>query len=207
MRADCLLFANGRTGNTDSLNLEAIGLTADSRGQLKVNKHYQTCVENIYAVGDVIGYPSLASAAYDQGRIAAKAMISGNNEGELIRDIPTGIYTIPEISSVGKTEQELTEQRVPYEVGRAQFKHLARAQIGGVDIGFLKLLFHRETKKLLGIHCFGERSSEIIHIGQAIMEQKGEGNNIEYFVNTTFNYPTMAEAYRVAALNGLNRLF
>jgi len=101
----------------------------------------------------------------------------------------------------------LTEQKVPYEVGRAQFKHLARAQIGGIDVGFLKLLFHRDTKELLGIHCFGERSSEIVHIGQAIMEQKGEGNNIEYFVNTTFNYPTMAEAYRVAALNGLNRLF
>lgn len=207
MRADCLLFANGRTGNTNTLGLENIGLKANSRGQVDVNEHYQTTVDNIYAVGDVIGYPSLASAAYDQGRIAAKAMISGNNEGSLIRDIPTGIYTIPEISSVGKTEQELTEQKVPYEVGRAQFKHLARAQIGGVNVGFLKLLFHRDTKQLLGIHCFGERSSEIVHIGQAIMEQKGEGNNIEYFVNTTFNYPTMAEAYRVAALNGLNRLF
>ncbi|MDP2561945.1 Si-specific NAD(P)(+) transhydrogenase [Psychrobium sp. 1_MG-2023] len=207
MRADCLLFANGRTGNTDKLKLNNIGLEADSRGQVKVNSHYQTSVDNIYAVGDVIGYPSLASAAYDQGRIAAKAMASGNCEEQLTRDIPTGIYTIPEISSVGKTEQELTEQKVPYEVGRAQFKHLARAQIGGINVGFLKLLFHRETKQILGIHCFGERSSEIVHIGQAIMEQKGEGNNIEYFVNTTFNYPTMAEAYRVAALNGLNRLF
>lgn len=207
MRADCLLFANGRTGNTDSLGLKNVGLVTNSRGQLEVNEHYQTTVDNIYAVGDVIGYPSLASAAYDQGRIAAKAMISGNSEGQLIRDIPTGIYTIPEISSVGKTEQELTEQKVPYEVGRAQFKHLARAQIGGINVGFLKLLFHRDTKQILGIHCFGERSSEIVHIGQAIMEQKGEGNNIEYFVNTTFNYPTMAEAYRVAALNGLNRLF
>lgn len=207
MKADCLLFANGRTGNTDSLALANVGLKPNSRGQLEVNEHYQTVVKNIYAVGDVIGYPSLASAAYDQGRIAAKSMISGNSEGQLIRDIPTGIYTIPEISSVGKTEQELTEQKVPYEVGRAQFKHLARAQIGGVDVGFLKLLFHRDTKQLLGIHCFGERSSEIVHIGQAIMEQKGEGNTIEYFINTTFNYPTMAEAYRVAALNGLNRLF
>ena len=207
MRADCILFANGRTGNTHDLGLENIGLNVNSRGQVDVNEHYQTAVENVYAVGDVIGYPSLASAAYDQGRIAAKAMISGNDEGSLIHDIPTGIYTIPEISSVGKTEQELTEQKVPYEVGRAQFKHLARAQIGGINVGFLKLLFHRDTKQLLGIHCFGERSSEIVHIGQAIMEQKGEGNNIEYFVNTTFNYPTMAEAYRVAAMNGLNRLF
>lgn len=207
MRADCLLFANGRTGNTNSLGLENIGLKSNSRGQVDVNQHYQTEVDNIYAVGDVIGYPSLASAAYDQGRIAARAMVSGNDEGALIHDIPTGIYTIPEISSVGQTEQELTEKKVPYEVGRAQFKHLARAQIGGLDVGFLKLLFHRETKELLGIHCFGERSSEIVHIGQAIMEQKGDANNIDYFINTTFNYPTMAEAYRVAASNGLNRLF
>lgn len=207
MRADCLLFANGRTGNTQTLGLENIGLKSNSRGQVDVNQHYQTEIDNIYAVGDVIGYPSLASAAYDQGRIAAKAMVSGHDEGALILNIPTGIYTIPEISSVGLTEQELTEKKVPYEVGRAQFKHLARAQIGGINVGFLKLLFHRETKQLLGIHCFGERSSEIVHIGQAIMEQKGEANNIEYFINTTFNYPTMAEAYRVAAMNGLNRLF
>ena len=122
MRADCILFANGRTGNTHDLGLKKYWfLSVNSRGQVDVNEHYQTQVENIYAVGDVIGYPSLASAAYDQGRIAAKAMISGNDEGSLIHDIPTGIYTIPEISSVGKTEQELTEQKVPYEVGRAQF--------------------------------------------------------------------------------------
>lgn len=207
MKADCLLFANGRTGNTDQLNLDAIGLTADPRGQLLVNKHYQTSVEHVYAVGDVIGYPSLASAAYDQGRFVAQAIAKGKVENLLIDDIPTGIYTIPEISSVGKTEQELTAAKIPYEVGRASFKHLARAQIAGKDIGSLKILFHRETKQILGIHCFGERAAEIIHIGQAIMEQKGKANTIEYFTNTTFNYPTMAEAYRVAALNGLNRLF
>ncbi|UPQ87841.1 Si-specific NAD(P)(+) transhydrogenase [Vibrio sinaloensis] len=207
MRADCLLYANGRTGNTDKLNLAAVGLQADSRGQLKVDGNYQTEVEHIYAVGDVIGYPSLASAAYDQGRFVAQAINKGQADGNLIEDIPTGIYTIPEISSVGKTEQELTAAKVPYEVGRSSFKHLARAQIAGKDIGSLKILFHRETKEILGIHCFGERAAEIIHIGQAIMEQKGEANTIEYFVNTTFNYPTMAEAYRVAALNGLNRLF
>ncbi len=207
MRADCLLYANGRTGNTDKLNLVAVGLEADSRGQLKVNRNYQTAVEHIYAVGDVIGYPSLASAAYDQGRFVAQAITKGQAENYLIEDIPTGIYTIPEISSVGKTEQELTAAKVPYEVGRSSFKHLARAQIAGKDVGSLKILFHRETKEILGIHCFGERAAEIIHIGQAIMEQKGEANTIEYFVNTTFNYPTMAEAYRVAALNGLNRLF
>jgi len=207
MRADCILYANGRTGNTDKLNLSAVGLEADSRGQLKVDGNYQTDVDHVYAVGDVIGYPSLASAAYDQGRFVAQAINKGQADGNLIEDIPTGIYTIPEISSVGKTEQELTAAKVPYEVGRSSFKHLARAQIAGKDIGSLKILFHRETKEILGIHCFGERAAEIIHIGQAIMEQKGEANTIEYFVNTTFNYPTMAEAYRVAALNGLNRLF
>lgn len=207
MKADCLLYANGRTGNTDLLNLQAVALTPDGRGQLTVNDQYQTTVSNIYAVGDVIGYPSLASAAYDQGRIAARLIISQKGERKLIKNIPTGIYTIPEISSVGKTEQMLTQQQVPYEVGRAQFKDLARSQILGSEVGSLKILFHRESKEILGIHCFGERAAEIIHIGQAIMEQEGSGNTIEYFVNTTFNYPTMAEAYRVAALNGLNRLF
>lgn len=207
MRADCLLFANGRTGNTADLKLTNAGLKADGRGQLKVNDHYQTDVTNIYAVGDVIGYPSLASAAYDQGRLAASAMVDNKSSAKLIADIPTGIYTIPEISSVGKTEQELTEAKIPYEVGRAQFKHLARAQIANSLVGSLKILFHRETKEILGIHCFGENASEIIHIGQAIMQQTNGGNTIEYFVNTTFNYPTMAEAFRVAALNGLNRLF
>lgn len=207
MKADCLLYANGRTGNTDKLNLEVVGLSPDSRGQLTVNTNYQTEVDHIYAVGDVIGYPSLASAAYDQGRFTAQAIAKGNATNQLIADIPTGIYTIPEISSVGRTEQKLTAAKVPYEVGRSSFKHLARAQISGKDVGSLKILFHRDTKEILGIHCFGERAAEIIHIGQAIMEQKGAANTIEYFVNTTFNYPTMAEAYRVAALNGLNRLF
>ena len=207
MKAGCLLYANGRTGNTDKLALKNVGLKPDGRGQLAINEHYQTEVDNVYAIGDVIGYPSLASAAYDQGRVAAHFILTQKGKRKLIKDIPTGIYTIPEISSVGKTEQILTQQKVPYEVGRAQFKDLARSQILGSDVGSLKILFHRETKEILGIHCFGERAAEIIHIGQAIMEQKGEGNTIEYFVNTIFNYPTMAEAYRVAALNGLNRLF
>ncbi|WP_290605010.1 Si-specific NAD(P)(+) transhydrogenase [Arsenophonus sp. ENCA] len=207
VKADCLLYANGRTGNTDNLNLENIAIPIDNRGLIKVDATYRTHNKNIYAVGDVIGYPSLASAAYDQGRLAARAITTGHSDTHLIEDIPTGIYTIPEISSVGKTEQQLTAMKIPYEVGRAQFKHLARVQIAGMNVGSLKILFHRETLKILGIHCFGERAAEIIHIGQAIMEQKGEGNTIEYFVNTTFNYPTMAEAFRVAALNGLNRLF
>jgi NAD(P) transhydrogenase len=206
MQADCILFANGRTGNTDTLNLQSVGLVADGRGLLKVNDSHQTEINNIYAVGDVIGYPSLASAAFDQGRIAADAIVDGHCSAKLVSDLPVGIYTIPEISSVGKNEQELTMAKIPYEVGRAQFKHLARAQIAGTEVGSLKILFHIETKEILGIHCFGERATEIIHIGQAIMEQKNGGNNINYFVNTTFNYPTMAEAYRVAALNGLNRL-
>lgn len=206
MQADCILFANGRTGNTDTLNLQSVGLVADGRGLLKVNDSHQTEINNIYAVGDVIGYPSLASAAFDQGRIAADAIVDGHCPAKLVSDLPVGIYTIPEISSVGKNEQELTMAKIPYEVGRAQFKHLARAQIAGTEVGSLKILFHIETKEILGIHCFGERATEIIHIGQAIMEQKNGGNNINYFVNTTFNYPTMAEAYRVAALNGLNRL-
>lgn len=206
MQADCLLFANGRSGNIESLNLDVLGLKPNYRGQLEVDENYCTEVKHVFAVGDIIGYPSLASAAYDQGRISATAMLNGQCDSRLVSDIPTGIYTIPEISSVGATEEELTAQKVPYEVGRAQFKHLARAQIANTDVGCLKLLFHRETKEILGIHCFGERASEIIHIGQAIMEQKQGGNTIEYFVNTTFNYPTMAEAYRVAALNGLNRV-
>ncbi|MGL5673422.1 MAG: Si-specific NAD(P)(+) transhydrogenase [Plesiomonas shigelloides] len=207
MKADCLLYANGRTGNTEALALENAGLSADSRGQLAVDDCYCTATEHIYAVGDVIGYPSLASAAYDQGRLVAQAIGKHPIRRKRAENIPTGIYTIPEISSVGKTEQELTAQQIPYEVGRAQFKHLARAQIAGMNVGSLKILFHRETKAILGIHCFGERASEIIHIGQAIMEQEGSANSVEYFINTTFNYPTMAEAYRVAALNGLNRLF
>ncbi|TRW49029.1 Si-specific NAD(P)(+) transhydrogenase [Aliidiomarina halalkaliphila] len=204
--ADCLLYANGRSGNIEKLKVDNVGLTPNHRGQLEVDDNYRTSVPHIYAVGDIIGYPSLASAAYDQGRFAATAVLDGECETKLVSDIPTGIYTIPEISSVGATEEELTAANVPYEVGRAQFKHLARAQIADSLVGSLKLLFHRESKEILGIHCFGERASEIIHIGQAIMEQKGDGNTIDYFVNTTFNYPTMAEAYRVAALNGLNRV-
>lgn len=204
IHADALLWSNGRTGNTDSLNLEDIGLEADGRGQLRVNERYQTAVENIYAVGDVIGWPSLASASYDQGRAAADNMLG--LECRLVTDAPTGIYTLPEISSIGKTESELTAAKIPYEVGRAFFKNTARAQISGEKVGVLKILFHVDTLEILGIHCFGAEASEIIHIGQAIMNQQGEANTIAYFVNTTFNYPTMAEAYRTAALDGLNRV-
>jgi NAD(P) transhydrogenase len=206
MRSDVLLWANGRTGNTQNMGLEGLGVRLDARGLVKVNESYQTDLPHIYGVGDVIGPPSLASAAYDQGRFAATHIVHGSCDTRLARDIPTGIYTTPEISSLGRTERELTEARVPYEVGHALFRSLARAQITGQAVGMLKLLFHRETHEVLGIHCFGNQASEIIHIGQVVMSQPAPHNTIHYFVNTTFNYPTMAEAYRVAALNGLNRL-
>lgn len=205
IRSDVLLWAVGRTGNTHELNLDAVGLESDGRGYLKTDAHYKTENDDIYAVGDVVGYPSLASAAYTQGRAAANHML-GLSDDLLTGSIPTGIYTSPEISSVGKTEKELTEEKIPYEVGHAQFKSLARAQIMGRPTGMLKILFHRQTLEILGIHCFGTNASEIIHIGQAVMDQQGESNTLMYFINTTFNYPTMAEAYRVAALNGYNRV-
>ena len=207
IKTDILLWAAGRSGNTDDMNLKAIGITPNSRGQIEVDEHFRTAVPHIYAVGDVIGQPSLASAAYVQGRYAAQFQVNGACDGAMVKDIPTGIYTSPEISSLGRTERELTEQGVPYEVGHSMFRSLARAQITGQTTGMLKILFHRDTLQLLGIHCFGANASEIIHIGQAIMSQPGEHNTLRYFVNSTFNYPTMAEAYRVAALNGLNRLF
>jgi NAD(P) transhydrogenase len=206
IRSEYLLWAQGRTGNSTEMGLENLGIKTDSRSSIHVNEFYQTDVSNIYAVGDVIGYPSLASAAYDQGRFAARHLLNGETTTLKVEDIPTGIYTIPEISSVGLTEKELTEKKIPYEVGHSFFRHLARAQITGRTTGMLKILFHRDNLKILGIHCFGYEASEIIHIGQAIMSQPGEGNSLMYFINTTFNYPTMAEAYRVAALNGFNRV-
>ena len=207
LKSDVLLWANGRSGNTQNLGLENIGLEPNSRGQIDVNETFQSSLPHIYAVGDVIGQPGLASASYDQGRFSALHISHGRMDWFLVEDIPTGIYTSPEISSLGKTEQQLTEEQIPYEVGRAEFKNLARAQITGHTVGMLKLLFHRETLQILGIQCFGEEAAEIIHIGQAVMRQDGKANTIKYFIETTFNYPTMAEAYRVAALNGLNRNF
>ncbi len=206
LKSDLLLWAQGRTGNTHDLGLDTVGITPDGRGQLAVDQAYRTSQPHIYAVGDVVGYPSLASASYDQGRFAAAHAMTGESDARLVQDIPTGIYTSPEISSLGRTERELTAENVPYEVGHSLFRSLARAQITGNTVGMLKLLFHRESLAILGIHCFGDQAAEIVHIGQAIMAQPAPHNTIEYFVNTTFNYPTMAEAYRVAALNGLNRL-
>ncbi len=207
LKTDILLWANGRTGNSDRLQVDRIDLQADSRGYLSVNEYFQTEVGGVYAVGDLIGFPSLASAAYTQGRAAASHILGKLKHLRKAGEIPSGIYTSPEISCIGKTERELTHQCVPYEIGSAHFKNLARAQITGQGTGMLKLLFHRETFEILGIHCFGPNASEIIHIGQAIMAQQPPGNSLHYFMNTTFNYPTMAEAYRVAALNGYNRVF
>ena len=205
-RADVLLWANGRTGNTDNMGLEEIGIGINHRGQIETDKGFKTNLEHIYAVGDVIGAPSLASASFDQGRFVASCIATGACGWQLIKDIPTGIYTTPEISCIGRTEIELTAQKIPYEAGRAHFENIARAQITAHPTGMLKLLFHRETLEILGIHCFGEQASEIIHIGQAIMSQPKPANNLHYFAETTFNYPTMAEAYRVAAIDGLNRV-
>ncbi|MCU7845759.1 MAG: Si-specific NAD(P)(+) transhydrogenase [Candidatus Thiodiazotropha sp. (ex Monitilora ramsayi)] len=206
-KTDVLLWANGRSGNTEAMGLEEIGVSVNHRGQIEVDKTYVTSLPHVYAVGDVVGPPALASASYDQGRFVGAQIATGSADWQLIDDFPTGIYTLPEISSLGRTERELTAQKVPYEVGQAGFRTIARAQITGHDVGMLKLLFHRETLEILGIHCFGEGASEIVHIGQAVMAQPDKANSLLYFAETTFNYPTMAEAYRVAALNGLNRIF
>lgn len=207
IRSDILLWAAGRTGNTDRLGLDQIGLKADGRGYLSVDERGKTELPHIYAVGDVVGFPSLASAAYTQGRVAARDILGLAESTGHSDQIPSGIYTSPEISSIGKTERQLTEEKIPYEVGIAHFKSIARAQLTEQTAGVLKLLFHRKTLEILGVHCFGANATEIIHIGQAIMAQPGPGNTLRYFTDSTFNYPTMAEAYRVAALNGFNRLF
>lgn len=205
LKTDVLLWANGRTGNSQDLGLETLGIEIDGRGYIQVNDCYQTKQPHVYAAGDVIGPPALASASYDQGRAAAMHLVEGRCAPRSEQSVPAGIYTSPEISCIGRTEAELTLAKIPYEVGHAQFRSLARAQITGQTVGMLKLLFHRETLEVLGIHCFGDQAAEIIHIGQAVM--RSGANSVAYFANTTFNYPTMAEAYRVAALNGLNRLF
>ena len=167
IRAECLLWANGRTGNTDGMGLESLGVKLDSRGNVQVDENYRTAAPHVFAVGDVVGFPALASAAYDQGRFAATQIVEGRCDERLARDIPAGIYTLPEISSVGRTERELTAAKVPYEVGHAFFRSLARAQLMGETVGMLKLLFHRDTLEILGVHCFGSQAAEIIHIGQA----------------------------------------
>jgi NAD(P) transhydrogenase len=205
IKSDLLLWANGRTGNTDGLGLEAAGLGANQRGQIAVNDCYQTAVQNIFAVGDVIGPPALASAAYQQGGFVGQYIVDPATPSRRLDLIPSGIYTIPEISSVGRTEKQLQEAGIPYEIGHTHFKSLARAQMTNQRVGMLKILFHAKTLEILGVHCFGDNASEIVHIGQTVMASR-DINNLRYFINTTFNYPTMAEAYRIAAYNGLNRL-
>jgi NAD(P) transhydrogenase len=202
IRGDALLYTVGRQTNADLLNLDAAGLSADARGKIGVNEFYQTAVPHIYAAGDVIGFPALASTSMEQGRLASCHMFGIACESRP-HTIPYGIYTIPEISMVGRTEQELTDAKIPYEIGLSKFEELAKGQMLGADTGLLKILFDPKSRKLLGVHIFGERATEIIHIGQAVL---AFGGTIDYFRDTVFNYPTMAEAYKVAGLDGLNRL-
>jgi NAD(P) transhydrogenase len=200
--ADALLYAIGRAGNVDALDLPAAGLTSDDRGRIKVDGDYRTTQPHIFAVGDVIGFPSLASVSMEQGRIAAGRAFNLDVHTDPA-GYPYGIYTIPQISFIGKTEEQLTDEDVPYEVGVAYYREIARGQISGHTEGRLKLLFHRETLELLGVHIFGEDAAELLHIGQAVFLLKGK---VTYFKNTVFNYPTLAECYKTAAFNGLNRL-
>jgi NAD(P) transhydrogenase len=200
--ADALLYAVGRGGNVEPLNLPAAGLTADDRGRIKVDADFRTAQPHIFAVGDVIGFPSLASVSMEQGRIAAGRAFGLDVKSDPA-GYPYGIYTIPQISFIGKTEEQLTDSDVPYEVGVAYYREIARGQITGHTDGRLKLLFHRETLELLGVHIFGEDAAELLHIGQAVMLLKGK---VSYFKDTVFNYPTLAECYKTAAFNGLNRL-
>lgn len=200
--AEKALYSIGRTGNTGRLNLQGAGLEADDRGRLIVNEHYQTKVPNIYAVGDVIGFPSLASTSMEQGRLAVCHAFGV--EAKAVPELfPYGIYTIPEISMVGKNEEELTQAGVPYEVGKAGYREIARGQIIGDSTGLLKILFSTDTREVLGVHIIGEGSSELVHIGQAVMSYCGK---VDYFINTVFNYPTLAECYKNAAFDGINRM-
>jgi NAD(P) transhydrogenase len=200
---EALLYAVGRQGNVDDLNLPAVGLEADSRGRIAVDEHYCTKVDHIFAVGDVVGFPSLASVSMEQGRIAAARAFNDGAATTNPSVYPYGIYTIPEISFIGKTEKQLTDEDVPYEVGMAYYREVARGQIRGDTSGRLKLIFHRETRKVLGVHIIGEGAAELVHIGQAVMSLNG---TVDYFIDTVFNYPTLAECYKVAAFNGLGRL-
>jgi NAD(P) transhydrogenase len=202
INADALLYAVGRQGNVERLDLAAAGIESDNRGRIKVDADFRTAQPHIFAVGDVIGFPSLASVSMEQGRIAA-ARAFGLQVQTDPDSYPYGIYTIPQISFIGKTEEQLTDADVPYEVGVAYYREIARGQIAGHTDGRLKILFHRETLELLGVHIFGENAAELLHIGQAVFRLKGK---ITYFIDTVFNYPTLAECYKTAAFNGLNRL-
>ena len=200
--SELVLFSVGRLGATESLNLEAVGLTADDRGRLNVDEQFRTQVPHIFAAGDIIGYPSLAATSSEQGRLAA-CHAFGVPAGPMARHFPIGIYSIPEISLVGASEEELTEKKVPYETGVARYREIARGQILGDDTGLFKMLFHRENRRLLGAHAIGTGATELIHIGQAVL---GLCGGLDYFLETVFNYPTLAECYKVAALDASNKL-
>ncbi len=201
--AEVVMYSAGRQGVTENLNLEKAGLAADDRGRIEVGDRYRTKVAHIFAVGDVIGFPALAATSMEQGRLAAHAAFDEPTAGMDMNIQPIGIYTIPEISYVGKTENELTEGSVPYEVGISRYRELARGQIVGDTYGMLKLLVSPETGKLLGVHVFGTNATELVHIGQALM---GTGGTVDYLVNAVFNYPTLSEAYKVAALDAVNKM-
>ena len=196
-----VLMAVGRRPNLAGVGLEAAGVDFDRKG-IRVNERMQTNLPGVYAVGDVIGFPSLASISMEQGRLAASHAF-GAKADSVPQLFPYGIFTIPEISMVGRNEEELTDAGVPYEVGKAQYREIARGQIIGDSTGLLKLIFHLETRKLLGVHIIGEGASELIHIGQAVLAYSG---NIDYFLDIVFNYPTLAECYKTAAFDGINRL-
>lgn len=200
--SDLVLFSVGRMGATDSLNVGAAGLAVDARGRLQVDENFRTTVSHIFAAGDVIGYPSLAATSSEQGRLAACYAFDIPVQ-PMVSYFPIGIYAIPEISMVGETEQTLTKQKVPYEMGLARYREIARSQIAGDDAGLLKLLFHRDTRKLLGVHVIGSSATELVHVGQAVL---GLGGGLDYFLTTVFNYPTKAECYKVAALDAWNKL-
>jgi NAD(P) transhydrogenase len=200
--ADMVMYSAGRQGVTAELHLEKAGLSADNRGRIKVDEHYRTEVEHIYAVGDVIGFPALAATSMDQGRLAAYHAF-GEPARELQSLQPIGIYTVPEISYCGKTEAELTKEAVPYEVGMSRYRELARGAIVGDSYGMLKLLVSTEDRTLLGVHVFGTNATDLVHIGQAIM---GCGGTVNYLVDTVLNYPTLSEAYKVAALDATNKI-
>jgi NAD(P) transhydrogenase len=200
--AEKALYSVGRTGATGKLDLASAGLVADERGRLLVDQHFRTRLPHIYAVGDVIGFPSLASTSMEQGRLAV-CHAFGVPAHSAPERFPYGIYSVPEISMVGKTEEELSDASIPYEIGKARYKEIARGQILGDVTGLLKLIFHSETRELLGVHIIGEGASELIHIGQAVLSF---GGKVDYFVDTVFNYPTLAECYKVAAFDGINRL-
>jgi NAD(P) transhydrogenase len=200
--ADAVMYSAGRQGATEELNLEAAGLEADRRGRIAVDGHYRTAVEHIYAVGDVIGFPALAATSMEQGRLAAYHAF-GEPANSLVDLQPIGIYTIPEISYCGQTEDALTTSSVPYEVGISRYRELARGQIIGDSYGMLKLLVSTESKRLLGVHVFGSHATELVHLGQAIMTC---GGTVDQLVDTVFNYPTLSEAYKVAALDSVNKM-